>query len=186
MPRSAGDAGAVAVDGREAIPSSLLALPEVVALEPVEAARSFPVFDPVDEVALPCAVHEVLSSLVGDGPADVFARKHADPDGVPPAPLPSEPFAEKSSEAEEGSAPQFVPRLVSVGTPGDASAVEQVEALVGSSAETIPASDPANEHAPTPSAAMLCIPECQVGWAAARTCLDATGTPAEVHSRQES
>ena len=38
-----------------------------------------------------------------------------------------------------------MPRLASVGTPGDASAVEQVEALVGSSAEPIPASDPANE-----------------------------------------
>jgi len=36
-----------------------------------------------------------------------------------------------------------VPRLTSVGTPGDASAVEHVEAFVGSWADPIPASDPA-------------------------------------------
>jgi hypothetical protein len=38
-----------------------------------------------------------------------------------------------------------VPRLALVGTPGDAPAVEHVEAYVGSSAEPIPASDPAKE-----------------------------------------
>ena len=101
MPRSASDAGAVAVEGREAIPSRLLALLEAVALEPVEAARSA-VFDPVSELASLWAVQVVLSSLVGDGPADAFASRHADPDGVPAAPLPSEPFAEKSSEADDG------------------------------------------------------------------------------------
>ena len=134
------------------IPSTVAACRAVVALEPVEAApfriplaRPFPVFEAADRLASPCVVQVVLSSLVGDGPADMLARKHAEPEGVPAAPLPSEPFAEKSSEAEDGWAPQFAPRLASVGMPGDASAVEQVEAFVGSSAEPIPASDPANE-----------------------------------------
>jgi hypothetical protein len=145
MPRSASDAGAVAVEGREAIPSRLLALPEVVGLPEVVALELVEAALFCVPLVSPCAVHVVLSSLVGDGPADVLTRKHADPDGVPPAPLPSEPFAEKSSEAEDGWAPQFVPRLASVGTPGDATAVEQVEAFVGSSADPIPASDPANE-----------------------------------------
>ena len=65
---------------------------------------------------------------MGDGPAEASARRHAEPDGVPDVPFPSELFAEKSSEAEDGSVPQLVPRLASVGMPGDASAVEQVEA----------------------------------------------------------
>jgi hypothetical protein len=102
MPRSASDAGAVVVEGRDAIPSKPRAWPDAVALDPVEAALSFPVLDPVGELAIPCAVHVVLRSLVGVGPADALARKHADPEGVPAAPLPSEPFAEKSSEAEDG------------------------------------------------------------------------------------
>jgi hypothetical protein len=51
-----------------------------------------------------------------------------DPDGVPAAPLLPEPFALKSSDAEDGDVPQLVPRLASVGTPGEASAVEQVDA----------------------------------------------------------
>ena len=38
-----------------------------------------------------------------------------------------------------------MPRLASVGTPGEASAVEHVDARVGSSAEPMPAADPANE-----------------------------------------
>jgi hypothetical protein len=59
--------------------------------------------------------------------------------------LPSEPFAEKSSETEDGPVPQLVPRLRSVGTPGDASAVEHVDAKVGSSTVPMPAADPANE-----------------------------------------
>ncbi len=80
-----------------------------------------------------------------DGPADALATRHVDPDGVPAAPVPFEAFAEKSSEAADGCVPQAVPRLTSVGTPGDASAVEHVEAKVGSSAEPTPASEPANE-----------------------------------------
>jgi hypothetical protein len=88
----------------------------------------------------------VLSPVVGLVPADPFAIRQADPEGPPAAPLPSEPFAPKSSEAEDGCVPQFVPRLASVGTPGDASAVEQVEAFVGSCAaanrSTAPANDP--------------------------------------------
>jgi len=89
-------------------------------------------------------MQDELRSLVGEGPADAFAIKHAEPEGDPAAPLASEPFAEKSSDAEDGWVPQFVPRLASVGTPGDASAVEQVERYVGSSAEPTPASDPVN------------------------------------------
>ena len=84
-------------------------------------------------------VHVLLRSVVGDVPADASAPRHVDPDGAPPAPLLSAPFAEKSSDAEEGPVPQLVSRLTSVGTPGEASAVEQVEAFVGSWAEPIPA-----------------------------------------------
>ena len=153
MPTSASDPGSVAVDGRDSIPSRFLVLPEAVALELVDAAsfcvplaRAPALLDVgLDEPPSFSAVHALLSSLVGDGPADAFATRHVDPDGVPAAPLPPEPFAPKSSEAEDGCVPQFVPRLASVGTPGDASAVKQVEAFVGSSAEPIPASDPANE-----------------------------------------
>jgi hypothetical protein len=50
----------------------------------------------------------------------------------------------KSSDADDGAVPHAVPRLTSVGTPGEASAVEQVVAFVGSSAEPIPATDPPN------------------------------------------
>jgi hypothetical protein len=86
----------------------------------------------------------VLKSLVGDRPADISASRHDEAEGVPPAPLPSALFAEKSSDTVDGSVPHAVLRLASVGTPGEASAVEQVEALVGSSADAIPATDPAN------------------------------------------
>jgi len=89
---------------------------------------------------------------VGDGPAEASARRHAEPDGVPDVPFPSELFAEKSSEAEEGSVPQLVPRLTSVGMPGDASAVEHVEARVGSSADPTPGTAPANDPVASASA----------------------------------
>jgi hypothetical protein len=138
---------------------------DVVAFAAAEApalcvllARPSPLFEPVDELAPPCTVHVLLSSVVGDGPADVFATRHVDPEGAPAAPLPSDPFAEKSSEAEDGSVPQLVPRLTSVGTPGEASAVEHVEAMVGSSAEPTPASEPANEPV-TVATAFARIPE---------------------------
>ena len=97
-------------------------------------------------------MHELLRSAAGDGPAEASARKHAEPDGVPAAPFPSEPFAEKSSDADDGWAPQLVPRLASVGTPNEASAVEHVEALVGSSTEPTPAWDPQNEFLPLATA----------------------------------
>jgi hypothetical protein len=58
--------------------------------------------------------------------------------------LPPASFALKSSDAVDGWAPQLVPRLAPVGTPGEASAVEQVAAFVGSSADPIPATDPPN------------------------------------------
>jgi hypothetical protein len=51
-----------------------------------------------------------------------------DPDGVPAAPLPFELFEAKSSDTKDGLVPQLVPRLASVGTPGEASAVEHVDA----------------------------------------------------------
>jgi hypothetical protein len=69
---------------------------------------------------------------LGVVPADPFARKHADPEGPPLPPLPSAPLAPACSEAVVGCVPQLVPRLALVGTPGAASAVEQVEAFVGS------------------------------------------------------
>jgi hypothetical protein len=89
---------------------------------------------------------------VGDGPAEASAKKHAEPDGVPEAPFPSELFAEKSSEADDGWVPHLVARLASVGMPGDASAVEHVEARVGSSADPMPATDPANDAVASASA----------------------------------
>jgi hypothetical protein len=75
--------------------------------------------------------------------ADALAPRHVDAEGFPPAALLSEPLAEKSSDADDGPGPQLVSRLTSVGTPGEASAVEQVEAYVGSWAEPIRAA-----HAP--------------------------------------
>jgi hypothetical protein len=155
----------VALDGRAVTPSRLVVLPEVRALESVAAAplcvvpaRPFALFETVDELASAGEVQLLSSSLVGDGPADAFATRHVDPDGVPAAPLPFEPFAEKSSEAADGCVPQLVPRLTSVGTPGDASAVEHVDAKVGSSAEPMPASEPANEPV-TVAIALARIPE---------------------------
>jgi hypothetical protein len=95
-------------------------------------------------------VQGVPTLLVGEGPADAFAVKHAAPAGPPPVPLPSAPFADKLSEADDAWSPHIVPRLASVGTPGEASAVEHVEARVGSCADPIPAADPPN--APVTSA----------------------------------
>ena len=85
------------------------------------------------------------SPVVGLVPADPFAIRQAEPEGPPAAPLPSEPLAPRSSEAVDGCVPQLVPRLASVGTPGDASAVEQVDAFVGSCAEPNPSTAPAND-----------------------------------------
>jgi hypothetical protein len=117
IPSSAGDAGAVALDGSAVIPSRPVVLPGVRALESVEAAplcvvpaRPFAMFAAVDEFASAGEVQLLSSSLVGDGPADALATRHVDPDGVPAAPLPFEPFAEKSSEAADGCVPQLVPR----------------------------------------------------------------------------
>lgn len=112
---------------------------------------AFPADEPAGAVAV-CSPHELLTSAVGDSPAEASARKHAEPDGVPEAPFPSELFAEKSSDADDGPVPQLVPRLMSVGTPGDASAVEQVEARVGSSADPMPAIDAANAAVASASA----------------------------------
>jgi hypothetical protein len=59
--------------------------------------------------------------------------------------LPFASLAPESSETVDGEVPQLVPRLTSVGTPGEASAVEQVDAFVGSSTEPTPAAPPAND-----------------------------------------
>lgn len=144
MPRNATEAGAVAVDGRPAIPRTAAASRADPALDPFVVAPLCGPFalwplETVDGVAPLCAVHELVKSVVGDVPADAFAPRHVDPEGPPAAPLLSAPFAEKSSDAEEGPVVQLVSRLTSVGTPGEASAVEQVEAFVGSWAEPIPA-----------------------------------------------
>ncbi len=135
MPRSASDVGAVAVEGRRSTPSTCpdsraLGARESAALAPF--ALSAPPRDAVGAVAPLCEVHGEPKSVVGLVPADPFATRHADPEGRPAALFRSEPFAAKSSDAEDGWVPQLVPRLASVGTPGDASAVEQVEAYVGS------------------------------------------------------
>ena len=58
--------------------------------------------------------------------------------------MPSVSFAEKSSDTDDGELPQFVPRLASVGTPGSASAVKQVDAKVGSSTQPTPAAPAPN------------------------------------------
>jgi hypothetical protein len=131
-------AGAVAVDGRDAMPRTLAANCSAPATEPLPAPAFAPfafwllAVDPAEELAAPCPVHVPLTLAVGDVPADPFARKHADPEGAPLPPLPSAPFAAACSEADVGCVPQAVARLTSVGTPGDVSAVEQVEAFVGS------------------------------------------------------
>jgi hypothetical protein len=90
----------------------------------------------------------MLRSVVGDTPAEASAPRHDDAEGPPAAPLPSALLAEKSSEAVDGPLPQLVPRLASVGTPGDTSAVEHIDAFVGSSAEAMPAAEPANAPVP--------------------------------------
>lgn len=105
----------------------------------------FPGLAAPDGFAPPCAAQVLVNPVVGVGPADASARRHADPDGVPAAPFPFASFALKSSEAEVHEVPQLVPRLAPVGTPGEASAVEQVDAYVGSSALPTPAAPAAND-----------------------------------------
>jgi hypothetical protein len=120
------------------MPSTLAANPSAAIPEPVPAAPFvvpfapwLPVPEPAEGPAGPSG-HAPLTPAVGDVPADPFAPKHADPAGAPDPPLPSDRLAPKSSEAEVACVPQAVARLTSVGTPGEASAIEQVEAFVGS------------------------------------------------------
>jgi hypothetical protein len=148
-PSSVTLADAVALDGRD-MPSTVGSPLEMEDRESGVAAPFAaplvvwpPVVGNLNAVASGPA-HVPVSSVAGDGPADASASGHADPEGAPPARLPPASFAEKSSDAVDGSVPQLVPRLTSVGTPGEASAVEQVAAFVGSSAEPIPAADPPN------------------------------------------
>ena len=100
------EAGPVAVDGRDAMPSTLAA--NLSLAEPVGAAGLdcplalwFPIAPP-DEFAVPCALHVPLTSALGEVPAEPFAMKQADPEGAPFGPLPSDPLAPKSSEADVG------------------------------------------------------------------------------------
>ncbi len=158
------DVDEVEVDGRESGPNTFAGSRDAFGLAPLEGSRwsralkavevaalcpscsrSPTALEGVDGVGPACAAHELPKSIVGDKSTDVFASKHADPEGLPAAPLPSVPLADKSSDADDGLFPHVVPRLASVGTPAEASAVEQVEACVGSSTEPIPAADPANE-----------------------------------------
>jgi hypothetical protein len=91
------------------MPRRFTACPSAFVLERAEggvpadpfALPAFPAGEPPVEVAL-VSPHEPLRSAVGDGPAEASARKHAEPDGVPDPPFPSELFAEKSSEADDG------------------------------------------------------------------------------------
>ena len=141
------------------MPRRFTAYPSAFVLERAEggvpadpfALPAFPADEPPVEVAF-VSPHAPLRSAVGDGPAEASARKHAEPDGAPDPPLPSELVAEKSSEADDGLVPQLVPRLALVGTPGVASAVEQVEARVGSWADPMPAIDPVNHAIASASA----------------------------------
>src|SRR3989475_8111646 len=165
-PRAAPFAAAVSRSGDTA----LLAAPEVPAQGEVRFASGFvptiaepprhdeapglvPVaFAPdgaenVDGVALLWSPHAALIWPVAGTPAEVPARRHADPEGVPAALLPPTPATEKSSDAVDGPLPHIVPRLAAVGTPGDASAVLHVDAEVGSSNDPRPLADPANEPA---------------------------------------
>src|SRR2546430_4652819 len=98
----------------------------------------------VDGVALLWS-HAALIWPVAGTPAEVPARRHADPEGVPAALLPPTPATEKSSDAVDGPLPHIVPTLASVGTPGDTSAVLHVDAKVGSSNDPRPLADPAKE-----------------------------------------
>lgn len=156
-PRSDADAPAVALEGSDAMPSTLMrfgesAAPEDVddepALAPFATFVVSPLFDPVVGTAPVPAAHESVSAVVGEGPAEALAPRHVDPDGSPAAALPSVPFAEKSSDAVEGPLAQLVARLTSVGTPGEASAAEHVDRKVGSSAPPTPLTDPPKAFVP--------------------------------------
>ena len=152
--RDADPASTVALDGRDSMPSRLDRLLEPALLEDVDdeaALALFAVsllFELVAALAPVPAVHESVRAPVGDVPADAFAPRHEDADGFPLEAFPSVPFAEKSSDALDGPSAQLVPRLASVGTPGEASAPEHVDRRVGSSAPPMPLSDPPNTFRP--------------------------------------
>jgi hypothetical protein len=156
MPR---DWCAVDVDGRDTRPSHAFALsPSALALRVVAAdAAASPVLpvpafvsveaSPVEGVDALGEAHADARSADGETPADACADRQDELGGVPLAPFPSAPLAEKSSDALVGSAPHAVPRPTSVGTAGDASAVVQVDAFVGSCAEPTPSADAPNDPA---------------------------------------
>lgn len=104
MPSSASDAGAVALEGSESIPSTPVRLIELLMLEPVVAAPfcvllvCVPLAPPrllkvVGEPTPPGAVHALVRSPAGDGPADASAPRHVDAEGVPAVPVLFDPFA---------------------------------------------------------------------------------------------
>jgi hypothetical protein len=109
VPSNIPDSVVVAVDGRDEIPRTLAALLSTFVFARAEgdvpadpfALPAFPADEPRVGVA-PVSPHEPLRSAAGDGPAEASARKHAEPDGAPDPPFPSELFAEKSSEADDG------------------------------------------------------------------------------------
>jgi hypothetical protein len=152
IPSSAGDAGAVALDGSAVIPSRPVVLPAVRALESVEAAplcvvpaRPFAMFEGVDELRRParCNCCRARSSETG---RPMRSRRDT-----------STPTVSRRRRCHSSRSPKSLRKLrtaasrsscrglTSAGTPGDASVVEQVEAKVGSSADPTPASEPANE-----------------------------------------
>jgi len=85
--------------------------------------------------------HELPRPAEGVVPTDALAVEQEDAAGVPAAPLPLAVFAAESSETVDGVPPHAVPRLAVVGTPGAASAVVHVDALVGSCADPTRRSD---------------------------------------------
>jgi len=99
----------------------------------------------VDGVVPLGSVQALLIWPVAGTPAEVPAKRHADAEGAPAAPLSSAPPTENSSAAVDGPLPHIVPTFASVGTPGDASAVVHVDAEVGSWSDPRPLADPPNE-----------------------------------------
>jgi hypothetical protein len=82
-------------------------------------------------------MHAVLSWPEAGTPPDAPATRQEEAEGFPLAPP-----AEACSDAVDGALPHIVPRLALDGTPGDASALVHVDALLGSSAATSPAEAP--------------------------------------------
>jgi hypothetical protein len=105
--------------------------PDPLALKPVLPGT-------IDGVELLEDAHDEPSPVEGEAPAEASAVRHDEAEGEPAPPFPLALLAAESSETVDGVPPHAVPRLAFVGTPGDASAVLQVDAFVGSCAEPKP------------------------------------------------